>query len=140
MHIPRAPGIRTRTDMTTVARMFMDKSTIIISQRKCSRTAPLVGQIHTSVCGLKLHENWGTTPAAIDACLRAADKFDVRVSVHTDTITEAGYLEATLKAINGWATHTYRTEGAGGGHTPDIIRMHHSRTFCRRRPIPRELI
>jgi len=85
--------------------------------------SPLAEQITAGACGLKLHEDWGTTPAAIDACLRAADEFDVQVAIHTDTINEAGFLEATVQAINGRAIHTYHTEGAGGGHAPDIIRI-----------------
>jgi urease subunit alpha len=84
---------------------------------------PLAEQIEAGACGLKLHEDWGTTPAAIDACLRAADKYDVQVAIHTDTINEAGFVEDTIAAINGKAIHTYHTEGAGGGHAPDIIRI-----------------
>src|ERR1700676_3169074 len=84
---------------------------------------PLAEQIEAGACGLKLHEDWGTTPAAIDACLRVADQFDVQVAIHTDTINEAGFLEATVDAIAGRAIHTYHTEGAGGGHAPDIIRI-----------------
>jgi urease subunit alpha len=72
---------------------------------------------------LKLHEDWGTTPAAIDACLQAADQYDVQVAIHTDTINEAGFVEDTIDAIKGRAIHTYHTEGAGGGHAPDIIRI-----------------
>jgi urease subunit alpha len=83
--------------------------------------APLAEQIEAGACGLKLHEDWGTTPAAIDACLVVADQFDVQVAIHTDTINEAGFLEATVAAIKGRAIHTYHTEGAGGGHAPDII-------------------
>jgi urease subunit alpha len=83
--------------------------------------APLAEQIEAGACGLKLHEDWGTTPAAIDACLKVADEFDVQAAIHTDTINEAGFLEATVAAINGRAIHTYHTEGAGGGHAPDII-------------------
>ncbi|MFY9531015.1 MAG: urease subunit alpha [Candidatus Acidiferrales bacterium] len=85
--------------------------------------APLAEQIEAGASGLKLHEDWGTTPAAIDACLRVADDYDVQVSIHTDTINEAGFLEATVAAIKGRAIHTYHTEGAGGGHAPDIIRI-----------------
>ena len=84
---------------------------------------PLVEQIEAGACGLKLHEDWGTTPAAIDACLKVADDYDVQVAIHTDTINEAGFLEATVNAIAGRAIHTYHTEGAGGGHAPDIIRI-----------------
>ena len=83
--------------------------------------APLAEQIEAGACGLKLHEDWGTTPAAIDACLKVADEFDVQAAIHTDTLNEAGFLEATVAAINGRAIHTYHTEGAGGGHAPDII-------------------
>jgi urease subunit alpha len=82
---------------------------------------PLAEQVAAGACGLKLHEDWGTTPAAIDACLKVADEFDVQVAIHTDTINEAGFLEATVAAIAGRAIHTYHTEGAGGGHAPDII-------------------
>jgi urease alpha subunit len=82
---------------------------------------PLAEQIEAGACGLKLHEDWGTTPAAIDACLKTADEFDVQVAIHTDTINEAGFLEATVAAIAGRTIHTYHTEGAGGGHAPDII-------------------
>jgi urease subunit alpha len=84
---------------------------------------PLAEQIEAGACGLKLHEDWGTTPAAIDACLRAADQYDVQVAIHTDTINEAGFVEDTIAAIKGRAIHTYHTEGAGGGHAPDIIRI-----------------
>ena len=85
--------------------------------------APLAEQVEAGACGLKLHEDWGTTPAAIDACLRVADDYDVQVAIHTDTINEAGFLEATVAAIGGRVIHTYHTEGAGGGHAPDIIRI-----------------
>src|SRR5690242_16080411 len=84
---------------------------------------PLAEQVRAGACGLKLHEDWGTTPAAIDACLRVADEFDVQVAIHTDTINESGFLEETIAAIDGRAIHTYHTEGAGGGHAPDIIRI-----------------
>lgn len=84
--------------------------------------APLTEQIEAGAIGLKLHEDWGTTPAAIDMCLEAADRYDVQVAIHTDTLNEAGFLEDTLAAIKGRTIHTYHTEGAGGGHAPDIIR------------------
>src|SRR5580693_6475813 len=84
---------------------------------------PLSEQILAGACGLKLHEDWGTTPAAIDACLRVADEFDVQVAIHTDTLNEAGFVDDTIKAIAGRTIHTYHTEGAGGGHAPDIIRL-----------------
>ncbi len=78
-------------------------------------------QLRAGASGFKLHEDWGTTPAAIDACLTVADSSGVQVSIHTDTLNEAGYVESTLAAINGRAIHSYHTEGAGGGHAPDII-------------------
>ncbi len=84
---------------------------------------PLAEQIQAGACGLKLHEDWGTTPAAIDNCLSVADQFDVQVAIHTDTLNEAGFLEETLAAIKGRTIHTYHTEGAGGGHAPDIIKI-----------------
>ncbi|OUM96034.1 MAG: urease subunit alpha [Thermobacillus sp. ZCTH02-B1] len=84
---------------------------------------PLVEQIEAGAIGLKLHEDWGTTPAAIDACLRAADLHDVQVAIHTDTLNESGFVEDTIAAIAGRTIHTYHTEGAGGGHAPDIIRV-----------------
>jgi urease subunit alpha len=79
-------------------------------------------QIEAGVCGLKLHEDWGTTPAAIDNCLSIADLYDVQVAIHTDTLNESGFVESTLGAFKGRTIHTYHTEGAGGGHSPDIIR------------------
>src|SRR5713226_7367742 len=85
--------------------------------------APLAEQVRAGACGLKLHEDWGSTPAAIDACLRVADDFDVQVAIHTDTINESGFVEDTVAAIAGRAIHTYHTEGAGGGHAPDIIKI-----------------
>jgi urease subunit alpha len=80
-------------------------------------------QIRAGALGLKLHEDWGSTPAAIDQCLSVADEFDVQVAIHTDTLNEAGFVEDTIRAINGRTIHTYHTEGAGGGHAPDIIRL-----------------
>jgi urease subunit alpha len=80
-------------------------------------------QIRAGALGLKLHEDWGTTPAAIDQCLSVADEFDVQVAIHTDTLNEAGFVEDTIRAIKGRTIHTYHTEGAGGGHAPDIIRL-----------------
>src|SRR3984957_2558805 len=85
--------------------------------------AGLPEQILGGAIGLKLHEDWGTTPAAIDCCLRVADEHDVQVTIHTDTLNESGFVEATLAAINGRTIHTYHSEGAGGGHAPDIIRI-----------------
>ncbi|MBL9126884.1 MAG: urease subunit alpha [Verrucomicrobiales bacterium] len=85
--------------------------------------AGLTEQIRAGAIGLKLHEDWGTTPAAIDTCLRVADDHDVQVTIHTDTLNESGFVEATLAAIGGRTLHTYHSEGAGGGHAPDIIRV-----------------
>jgi urease subunit alpha len=94
-----------------------------LGKGNASTTAPLVEQLRAGACGLKLHEDWGTTPAAIDTCLRVADDYDIQVAIHTDTINEAGFLEDTVSAIGGRTIHTYHTEGAGGGHAPDIIRI-----------------
>src|SRR5204863_3713174 len=80
-------------------------------------------QVRAGALGLKLHEDWGTTPAAIDTCLSVADEFDVQVAIHTDTLNEAGFVEDTIAAFKDRAIHTYHTEGAGGGHAPDIIRV-----------------
>lgn len=82
---------------------------------------PLREQVRAGACGLKLHEDWGTTPAAIATCLDVADELDVQVAIHTDTLNEAGFLEDTVAAIGGRAIHTFHTEGAGGGHAPDIV-------------------
>jgi urease subunit alpha len=79
--------------------------------------------ILAGACGLKLHEDWGTTPAAIDNCLTVADAYDVQVAIHTDTLNESGFVEATIAAIKGRTIHTFHTEGAGGGHAPDIIKV-----------------
>ncbi|MCY1272949.1 Urease subunit alpha [compost metagenome] len=83
---------------------------------------PLIEQIEAGAIGLKLHEDWGTTPAAIDNCLSVADQYDVQVAIHTDTLNESGFVETTLAAFKGRTIHTYHTEGAGGGHAPDIIK------------------
>ena len=80
-------------------------------------------QIAAGACGLKLHEDWGTTPAAIDCCLAVADELDVQVAIHTDTLNESGYLESTMAAFKGRTIHAFHTEGAGGGHAPDIIKV-----------------
>ena len=79
-------------------------------------------QLRAGALGLKLHEDWGTTPAAIDNCLTVADAFDVQVAIHTDTLNESGFVEDTIAAFKGRTIHTYHTEGAGGGHAPDIIK------------------
>lgn len=84
---------------------------------------PLAEQVVAGAAGLKLHEDWGSTPAAIDACLTVADDYDIQVAIHTDTLNEAGCVEDTLDAIGGRVIHTFHTEGAGGGHAPDIIKV-----------------
>ena len=89
----------------------------------CATKEPLREQVLAGAIGLKLHEDWGTTPAAIDTCLSVADEMDVQVAIHTDTLNEAGYLEDTLKAFDGRTIHTYHSEGAGGGHAPDIMKV-----------------
>jgi urease subunit alpha len=93
-----------------------------LGKGNASRPEALVEQIVAGACGLKLHEDWGTTPAAIDCCLSVAEEHDVQVAIHTDTLNESGFVEDTLAAFKGRAIHTYHTEGAGGGHAPDIIK------------------
>jgi urease subunit alpha len=93
-----------------------------LGKGNASRPGPLSEQIAAGAIGLKLHEDWGTTPAAIDNCLTVAENFDVQVAIHTDTLNESGFVEDTLAAIGGRTIHTYHTEGAGGGHAPDIIK------------------
>jgi urease subunit alpha len=95
----------------------------LLGKGNASVPGPLEEQIEAGVMGLKLHEDWGTTPAAIDACLRVAERHDVQVAIHTDTLNESGFVEDTVAAFNGRAIHTYHTEGAGGGHAPDIIKV-----------------
>ncbi|MBI6767779.1 urease subunit alpha [Pseudomonas syringae] len=87
-----------------------------------SLPGPLIEQVKAGAIGLKLHEDWGTTPAAIDNCLSVADEYDVQVAIHTDTLNESGFVETTLAAFKNRTIHTYHTEGAGGGHAPDIIK------------------
>jgi urease subunit alpha len=88
-----------------------------------SQPQGLIEQIEAGAMGLKLHEDWGTTPAAIDNCLTIADLYDIQVAIHSDTLNEGGFVEDTIAAINGRVIHTYHTEGAGGGHAPDIIKI-----------------
>lgn len=88
-----------------------------------SQEVALMEQIEGGACGLKLHEDWGTTPATIDSALRVADKTDTQVAIHTDTLNECGYVDDTINAIAGRTIHTYHTEGAGGGHAPDIMKI-----------------
>jgi urease subunit alpha len=94
-----------------------------LGKGNASSPAPLEEQIRAGVIGLKLHEDWGATAAAIDCCLGVAERYDVQVAIHTDTLNEGGFVEETLKAIGGRVIHTYHTEGAGGGHAPDIIKV-----------------
>ncbi|MFM7796757.1 MAG: urease subunit alpha, partial [Candidatus Nitrosotenuis sp.] len=88
-----------------------------------SQELALIDQIKEGACGLKLHEDWGTTPATIDCALRVADMTDTQVAIHTDTLNECGYVDDTIAAIKGRTIHTYHTEGAGGGHAPDIMKI-----------------
>jgi urease subunit alpha len=95
----------------------------IFAKGNASSAAGLVEQIEAGACGLKLHEDWGATPAAIDCCLSVADDMDVQVAIHTDTLNESGFVENTLAAFKGRTIHTFHSEGAGGGHAPDIIKV-----------------
>jgi urease subunit alpha len=94
-----------------------------LGKGNASTPAPLREQIEAGAIGLKLHEDWGTTPAAIDCALSVADEYDVQIAIHTDTLNEAGFVQDTIDAFKGRTIHTYHTEGAGGGHAPDIIRV-----------------
>ncbi|HEX4377185.1 MAG TPA: urease subunit alpha [Steroidobacteraceae bacterium] len=94
----------------------------LLGKGNASLPEPLEEQIRAGAMGLKLHEDWGTTPASIDNCLGVADRYDVQVAIHTDTLNESGFVEDTIAAFKGRAIHTYHTEGAGGGHAPDIIK------------------
>jgi urease subunit alpha len=95
----------------------------LLGKGNSSAPAALREQIEAGACGLKDHEDWGTTPSVIDCSLRVADEYDVQVAIHTDTLNESGFVEDTIAAIAGRTIHTYHTEGAGGGHAPDIIRI-----------------
>ncbi len=95
----------------------------ISGKGNASQPAALEEMIRGGACAMKLHEDWGTTPAAIDCCLRVADAFDVQVMIHTDTLNESGFVEDTIRAIAGRTIHAFHTEGAGGGHAPDIIKV-----------------
>jgi len=94
----------------------------LLGKGNASLPEPLAEQVRAGAMGLKLHEDWGTTPAAIDNCLNVAEQYDIQVAIHTDTLNESGFVEDTLAAIGGRSIHTYHTEGAGGGHAPDIIK------------------
>jgi len=95
----------------------------LFGKGNASRPEALEEMVLAGACGLKLHEDWGTTPAAIDCCLSVADAFDVQVTLHTDTLNEAGFVESTVAAFAGRTIHAFHTEGAGGGHAPDIIKV-----------------
>src|SRR6266853_1732275 len=95
----------------------------VFGKGNASLAPGLVEQIEAGACGLKLHEDWGTTPAAIDCCLSVADEMDVQVLIHTDSLNESGFVENTIAAFKGRTIHTFHTEGAGGGHAPDIIKV-----------------
>lgn len=95
----------------------------VLAKGNDSLEPALMEQVAEGACGLKLHEDWGTTPATIDAALRVADKTDVQVAIHTDTLNECGFVDDTIAAIKGRTIHTYHTEGAGGGHAPDIMKI-----------------
>ena len=95
----------------------------ISGKGNASQPRALEEMVRAGACALKLHEDWGTTPAAIDCCLRVADAMDVQVMIHTDTLNESGFVEDTIRAIAGRTIHAFHTEGAGGGHAPDIIKI-----------------
>jgi urease subunit alpha len=116
------PGIWNMHRMLEAAEAF-PVNLGFLGKGNCSSPEPLREQVLAGAIGLKLHEDWGTTPAAIDTCLTVADEFDIQVAIHTDTLNEAGFVESTLAAFKGRTIHTYHSEGAGGGHAPDIIRV-----------------
>ncbi|MCH5329502.1 MAG: urease subunit alpha [Alistipes sp.] len=95
----------------------------LLGKGNCSTRQPIEEQIEAGVCGLKIHEDWGSTPAAIRTALDVADRYDVQVAIHTDTLNEGGYVEDTIAAMDGRTIHTYHTEGAGGGHAPDLLKV-----------------
>ena len=129
------PGPATGTNATTctpgafhLARMLQAAEGLPVNlgfygKGNASTPEAIEEQVRAGACGLKLHEDWGTTPAAIDCCLTVADRFDVQVCIHSDTLNEAGFVEDTIRAIGGRTIHTFHTEGAGGGHAPDIIKI-----------------
>ncbi|MBR3793657.1 MAG: urease subunit alpha [Alistipes sp.] len=101
----------------------MPVNVALLGKGNCSTAEPIEEQIAAGACGLKIHEDWGTTPAAIRTALDVAERYDVQVAIHTDTLNECGYVEDTIAAIDGRTIHTYHTEGAGGGHAPDLLKM-----------------
>lgn len=96
---------------------------VMLGRGNSSRPEALMEQVLAGVGGLKIHEDWGSTPYVIDKCLSVAEQYDIQVNIHTDTLNEAGYVEDSLRSFNGRAIHTYHTEGAGGGHAPDLLRV-----------------
>ncbi|OIB02218.1 urease subunit alpha [Paenibacillus sp. LC231] len=96
---------------------------VFLGRGNSSRPEALAEQVHAGAAGLKIHEDWGSTPYVIDKCLNVAEELDVQVNIHTDTLNEAGFVEDSLRSFNGRAIHTYHTEGAGGGHAPDLLRV-----------------
>ncbi|WP_087459922.1 urease subunit alpha [Oleiphilus messinensis] len=127
-------GPATGTNATTctpgpwnIGKMFQATDSLpmnfgFLGKGNASLPEALAEQLEAGACGLKLHEDWGTTPASIDNCLTVADQYDVQIAIHTDTLNESGFVEDTLAAFKGRCIHTYHTEGAGGGHAPDIIK------------------
>lgn len=101
----------------------MPVNVALLCKGNCSQPESIAEQIEAGVCGLKVHEDWGSTPAAIRTALDVADRYDVQVAIHTDTLNESGYVEDTIAAIDGRTIHTYHTEGAGGGHAPDLLKV-----------------
>lgn len=95
----------------------------LLGKGNCSCKRPIAEQLEAGCCGLKIHEDWGSTPEAIRTALRVADRYDVQVAIHTDTLNEGGYVEDTIAAFEGRTIHTYHTEGAGGGHAPDLLKV-----------------
>ncbi len=95
----------------------------LLGKGNCSVRRPIEEQIEAGACGLKVHEDWGSTPAAIRTALDVADRYDIQVAIHTDTLNESGYVEDTIAAMDGRTIHTYHTEGAGGGHAPDLLKV-----------------
>ncbi|HWB15699.1 MAG TPA: urease subunit alpha [Vicinamibacterales bacterium] len=116
------PGVR-HVELMLQATDALPMNFGFLGKGNSSRPEGMAEQIRAGAIGLKLHEDWGSTPAAIDCCLSVADAFDVQVAIHTDTLNESGYVDDTIAAFKGRTIHTYHTEGAGGGHAPDIIRV-----------------
>ncbi len=114
---------RWSTEMMLKAVEALPVNVGMLGKGNCSVARPVEEQIEAGVCGLKVHEDWGSTPAAIRMALDVADRYDVQVAIHTDTLNEAGFVEDTIAAMDGRTIHTYHTEGAGGGHAPDLLKV-----------------